>query len=303
MASEHVDRAEAPVSIYFGLTEGEAASLEVIAEAAIAYVGAIREMAHAIDPTLEVSVDIIDGDRSSLWLNTLTAIEQKLDLLHQGGEKYPRLWALAKGLAIIVVATPLSVTAEDVWRDIANDDPAIVARLSDDDRKALIDDLKKALREDVARPQKKQFFRSAEKDTTIKEVGVAAKPKGKPRTLVPRERFTSYLNPNASDEVTDSFRKRSETWEVTLISPVLENSERSWRFIRGGMPEFGAVMRDKGFLDAIESGGVHVELRKGIQMVLEIQFKERFEGGVWLTMERSVIRVIEPGYERGGLGF
>lgn len=80
MASQLVDRAEAPVSIYFGLTEGEAASLEVIAEAAIAYVSAIREMARAIDPALEVTVDIIDGNRSSLWLNTLTAIEQKLDM-------------------------------------------------------------------------------------------------------------------------------------------------------------------------------------------------------------------------------
>lgn len=296
-------RAEAPVSIYFGLGEGEAASLEVIAEAAIAYVGAIREMAKVVDPSLEVSVDIIDGDRSSLWLNTLTAIEQKLDLLHQGGEQFPRLWALARGLAVIVVATPISVTAEDVWRDIAHDNPAVVARLSPEDRQALIEDFKKALKENVARPQKKQFFRSAERDTAIKSVGVASTPSQKPDVLVHRDQFANYLSVGTTEELTDNSRKRVETWEVTLISPVLENTERSWRFIRAGMPEFGAVMRDKGFLEAIELGNLHVELRKGIQMLLEVQLKERFEGGVWVTLERSVLRVLQPSYDRGGLGF
>lgn len=296
-------RAEAPVSIYFGLQEGETASLEAIAEASIAMVSAMRDMLKAIDPGLEVTVDILDGDRGSLWLNTLTAIEQKLDHLHRGGEQYPRLWALAKGLAVIVVATPLSVSAEDVWRSITDDNPAVVAKLSQQDKQELIEDFKKALRDDVAKPQKTQFYRSAEKDTAIIEVGIAPEPRGKPKVLVERSRFSSYVSAGTSEELTEDIRKRTETWDVTLVSPVLENSERSWRFIRAGMPEFGAVMRDKGFLEAIELGGVHVELRKGIQMSLEIQFKERFEAGVWLTLERSVIRVLQPSYDRGGLGF
>jgi hypothetical protein len=69
------------------------------------------------------------------------------------------------------------------------------------------------------------------------------------------------------------------------------------------MPEFGAVMRDKAFLEAIEIGGVHVELRKGIQMIVEIQFKERFENGVWVTLERNVLKVLQPSYDPGGLRF
>jgi hypothetical protein len=296
-------RAEAPTSIYFGLQQGDTANLEVIAEAAIAWVASIREMAHVIDPGLNVTVEILDGERSSLWLNTITAIEQKLDHLHRQGEQFPRLWALARGLAFIVIATPLQVTAEDVWRHVSDDNPAVVTKLSPEDRRELIDDFKKALREDVAQPEKKAFFRSAEKDTSIMAVGVSDKPRREPKAIVRREQFTAYVAAGTTEETVENNRKRTETWEVTLVSPVLENTERSWRFIRAGMPEFGAVMRDKAFLEAIEGGGVHEELRKGIQMIVEIQFRERFEDGVWMTLDRSVLRVIQPSYDRGGLGF
>jgi hypothetical protein len=46
-----------------------------------------------------------------------------------------------------------------------------------------------------------------------------------------------------------------------------------------------------------------VELRKGIQMIVEIQFKERFENGVWVTLERNVLKVLQPSYDPGGLRF
>lgn len=296
-------RVEAPVSIYFGLEQGKKADLEVIAEAAIAWVAAVREMAAVVDPSLEVSVEIVDGDESSLWLNVLTAIESKLERVERGGEKFPRLWALAKGLAFIVVATPLTVTAEDIWRAITEENPAIVAELSPQARQELIEDFKKALREDVARPEKRQFFRSVEKDTVVSAVGISSRPHGTPKLLTTREQFVSYVRSGVVEEATENSRKRTETWDVTLISPVLENAERSWRFIRPGLPEFGAVMRDKAFLEAIEHGGVHVELRKGIQMMVELQFRERFEGGVWVTIERSVVRVISPTYDRGEFDF
>jgi hypothetical protein len=297
------NRAEVPASIYFGLQQGETANLEVIAEAAIAWVAALREMAQSVDPALDLTVDILDGEQGSLWLNTITKIEQRLDQLHRRGEQFPRLWALARGLAFIVVATPLQVTAEDVWRAVSDDNPPVVAKLSPDERRELIEDFKKALRDNVAQPQKKAFFRSAEKDHAITEVGIASQARIKPRFAVRRDKFSAYVAAGVVEEVTDNNRKRTETWELTLVSPVLENSERSWRFIRAGTPEFGAVMRDKGFLEAIEIGGVHVELRKGIRMVVEIQLKERFENGVWITLERSVLKVLQPSYDRGGLGF
>lgn len=296
-------RVETPVSIYFGLEQGKSANLEVIAEASIAWVAAIREMASIIDPSLEVTVEVVDGDHSSLWLNTLTAIESKLERIEAGGKRFPRLWALAKGLAFIVIATPLQVGAEDVWRAITQDNPEIVARLSPQDREELIEDFKKALREDVARPQKQQFYKSSEKDTSITEIGVSDRPKKQPPMTVRREQFVRYAKLGSVEEAVDNVRKRTETWEVTLISPVLENAERSWRFIRPGMPEFGAIMRDKAFLEAIEHGGVHVELRKGIQMMIEIQFRERLEDGVWMTNERSVVTVVRPTYDRGEFDF
>jgi len=296
-------RAEAPISIYFGLEQGKSANLEIIAEAAISWVGAIREMAHIVDPSLNVSVEILDGDRSSLWINTLTNLESKLERVDRGGEEFPRLWALAKGFAFIVVATPLAVTSEDVWRAVSHDDQAVVGKLSPEAEKQLIADFEKALRHDVARPQKQQFYRSAEKDTSITEVGVAVSPK-KPLALsIKRDRFVAYASSGVTQENTENTRKRTETVEVTLVSPVLENVERSWRFIRAGFPEFGAVMRDKAFLAAVEHGGVHIELRKGIQMLLEMEFREKFENNLWVTLERSVLQVLRPTYDRGELDF
>ena len=97
MATQATERVEAPVSIYFGLKEGQSANLEVVAEAAIAWVAALREMANAIEPGLQVSVEILDGERGSLWLNTLTAIEKKLDILYRGGEQFPRAVGACKG--------------------------------------------------------------------------------------------------------------------------------------------------------------------------------------------------------------
>ena len=303
MATNDRGRAEALISIYFGLERGRSANLEVVAEASIAWVSAIREMALIVDPSLDVTVEIVDGDQGSLWLNTLTAIESKLERIEAGGLKWPRLWALAKGLAFIVIATPLQIGAEDVFRAVASDNPEVVARLSPEDRRELIQDFKKALREDVARPQKQQFFKSAEKDTSIKAIGVSELRRHPPALLVRREEFVRYATLGTVEEAVDNVRKRTEMWDVTLISPVLENAERSWRFLRPGMPELGAVMRDKAFLRAIEHGGLHVELRKGIQMEIEIQFRERLEEGVWMTLERSVLKVIRPTYDRGEFEF
>jgi hypothetical protein len=91
--------------------------------------------------------------------------------------------------------------------------------------------------------------------------------------------------------------------DVLLVSPVLEDAERSWKFRQPGMPEFGAVMKDRGFLDAIARQEVHEELRFGIPMRVEIEFKERFDGALWQIEERNVARVIRPVVQRSELPF
>lgn len=296
------DQRETPISIYLGLEQGRTASLEAVAEASLAWVAALREMVAIVDPGVTVEVEIVDGDRSSLWLNTLLRLcEAKLEQVEEGGAKFPRLWALARGLAIIIVSTPIAITAEDVWRRVIGENPQVV-ELSEDTKADLIERFKLALKPDVAEEQKKQFFRALESDPRITGVGVANEPRSTPPPQVTsRDIFSQYVRTSTVDERTEGVRTRTETIEVTLVSPVLENAERSWRFRMPGLPEFGAVMRDREFLAAIEQGEVHEELRQGIQMEITVEFKDRFEGGVWRTVERNVIEVSRPTFDRNRL--
>ena len=297
---------QTPLSIYFGLEPGKSANLEAVAEASLAWVASLREMLAIVEPGASFEVELVDGDRGSLWLNTLIKFlkgaEAKLEQVEKGGAEYPRLWALARGLAIIIIATPVSLTAQNVWQKLVGEEPKLV-RLTPEAQQELIEQFKIALQPTVAREERRQFFRAIERDTSINAVGVAPAPTSHaPAALTSRDEFTAFIQgATVDDEAVERARTRTDTVEATLVSPVLENAERSWRFRVQGYPEFGAVMRDRDFLAAIEHGGVHVELRQGIRMVLLIEFKEAFEGGVWRTTERNVREVVSPTYDRNRL--
>ncbi|PTQ12934.1 hypothetical protein CLG96_01980 [Sphingomonas oleivorans] len=274
--------------------------MEVVAEAAIAWVAALRELAFVVDPSVQLVVEIVDGDRGSLWLNTvLTFFERKLEKIERGSSKYPRLHALARALALIVITTPIAMTVESIWSSVTSDNPGV--ELSPEERELLARDIARALQPNVAKSQRRQFFQAVEKDSQITEVGVSSVPDTRPAFVVPRGIYQKYLLTPEVDEIEEKSRKWSETWEVTLVSPVLENAERSWRFRREGMPEFGAVMKDREFLAAIERAEVHEELRQGIKMTVTLTFKDKFENGVWVTKERSVVEVIKPQLHRARL--
>lgn len=290
-----------PVSLYFDLKKGSSASLDVVAEASLAWSSSLRALLAAVEPGLELEIEIVDGDEGSLWLNTIFKfIETGLTRIEAGGEKYPRLWALARGLAFIVVATPIAVTAEDVWRWLVADEPQI-EQLSPETKQELMRDFESLLQKKVAENQKRKFFQSIERDTTITGIGLAGEPNEQGATITHRERYVSYLEDSGKTEQIGLTRKRTEKLDVMLVSPVLRNAERSWKFMVPGMPEFGAVMKDKGFLDALARGDVHIEMREGIPMVIQIEFKEHMEGAVWVTDERNVVEVISPQFDRNDL--
>lgn len=295
------DDVEAPVSVYFGLEQGKVADLEAIAEAAIAWSSALKEMVGVLEPGITLKVQIVDGDQSSLWLNTLlTFIEGKFEQIARGAERFPRLMALARGLAIIVVATPLSVTSEDVWKALIKEQPDVV-NLSPEAQKKLMDQFDKAIAGRLADKQADKFAAAVTKDASITGVGVAADSKNRPSLVVNRDRIAAHVGREKIVDASEETRRRTAIIEVTLVSPVLEDAERSWRFRQQGLPEFGAFMRDRQFLSAIGSRALHEEMRFGIPMTIEVEFKERFENGVWVPTERSVIQVISPEFKRSEL--
>lgn len=295
------DEIDTPVSVYFGLEQGKVADLDIVAEAALAWSAALKTMIAAVEPGLTLKVQIVDGDKSSLWLNTLlTFAESKMEQIARGAERYPRLAALARGLAIIVVATPISVTAEDVWRALIHEQPEVV-NLSSESQAGLMAAFDKVIADNLAKVQKERFAEAVSGDKSITGVGVAASSERRPSLVVTREQYAQYRDRDTTEVDVQEARRRTDIMDVTLVSPVLEDAERSWRFRQPGLPEFGAVMRDKGFLAAIGRRGVHEELRFGIPMKIEVEFKELFEGGIWMPQERSVLRVLEPKVDRGEL--
>jgi hypothetical protein len=60
-----------PLSLYIGLVAGRKADLEIIARASLAFASAIREVAYAVDPSLELRIELVSGTESSLSLNSL----------------------------------------------------------------------------------------------------------------------------------------------------------------------------------------------------------------------------------------
>lgn len=304
MATQSVNTDEAvvtPVSIYFGLEKGEKADLETVAQAALAWSSAFRQLVRTVEPGLTVEIRIVDGDDGSLWLNTLLSfIESQLEQIARGSDRYPRLKALARGLAIIVVATPLAVTSENIFNALIEEEPEI-GQLSPEAEQQLKDVFERVIEERIAEAERVKFAKVVSSDSRITSVGVAADSLGPPPILVAREKLADYVNRERSENIAEDTRQRVSMLEVLLVSPVLEEAERSWKFREPGMPEFGAVMRDKGFLAAIGRREVHEELRFGIPMTIELEIKERLEGEAWMPAERNVLRVVKPEVDRAEL--
>jgi hypothetical protein len=280
------------VSLYFDTKHGRRLELEEAAEIAVAWGSALRQTLREVQPGVELRIELVDGDDGSLWLNTLLRLaESALETISRGADAYPRLKAIAKGLAIIVVATPIQWTADQVWEAIISDEPEI-ARLSPAAQQQILDTFSEALNEGTASAEKRRLARRVAGTGAIKRIGIAPAPYREPHVMVSADEMREFAS---REEVQiESTRRRVVEMEVILVSPVLEGKERSWKFREFGMPEFGAVMKDHDFLDAIARGALHQEFRFGIEMVIEVEVKEVLENDVWVPAERSVLRVIRP---------
>jgi hypothetical protein len=278
------------LSLYFKLAEGEKADLEVIAAAALHWVSAIKAAAEVIEPGTQIRVELVDADEASLRLNTiLQQLEDHLARIQDGSGKYPRLRALALALAVFLITTGASKTIDKLL------DPP-VASLSDEDR----DLLRRLLEEEDSTSElgeeSRKFFRTLERDRSITHVGVAPGKTSPPVALIPRNQFAERGGLWRSEE-NEEERTHYSVLDVTLVSPVLLATQRSWTFQPVGLPPFKAIMKDKRFLHALEDDQVRERLRIGIPMTIRLMVRERKRpDGTWAVKPkgRSVIEVISP---------
>ncbi len=280
---------QATLSLYLDLEPGRKADLEVVARASLAWAAAIREMAASVDPMSEVRIELVDGTEGSLSLNALIRLVRSA---------VPSKTA-AKAVILSVLLWMSEKAIEWSYEQVLDAVREYVAHRSEHkgeaEQQQIARDVHAALNSGSAEPPRRQMFRELERDEAITGVGASEKPGERPAVVVPRADFARRASDTSAQQDADD-TKRIVTTElhVVLVSPVLKDAERRWRFQHGALPEFGATMKDHDFLQALRAGRIEVQLKPGVEMRIELQSKEELVGGVWQVRERSVTRVIAP---------
>lgn len=286
-----------PISLYFALEQGRKADMEVAARAAIAFAESVRELAKLFDPFGDVRVELASGSESSLGLNGL------IRKLRGFPASHPGWFAFLVAIAVNVSGDVRSWTVGEVMNFMTGADaPKGVQHLSDADKEVIAKDVVSMLSNGVAKKSTRQIFREVQRDPAIVGVGVTAAPRRRPDYIVPRDQFPEASGEEGAVEVTTDTRTARERMRVTLKKLRLEAVVSSWRFQHGSLPEFSAEMKDKSFLQAFADDRIEFPLRIGIEMDIELESEQHFEGGVWTIKKRSVSKVFSPEARPSPLG-
>ncbi len=286
-----MEAASAPISLYLDLEENESANIEVVARTALAWSAAVKELAFVIDPSMEVEIELVSGSEGSLDLNACLKAFSKF-----AGQQPKLATVIVTSLTWFMVQTG-SYTYQRVMDWLTGKDaPQVVRQLSRAEIESIAREVVNAQEKQIAGEQRRQIFHELNKDASIIGVGATQERDTKPAMIIPRSEFAERSGSIIS-VTEEEVRRRTETAiiPVILVSPTLKDAERSWRFQAGSLPEFGAVMKDHAFLDALLAGRVALPLRAGVEMEIELETKQELVGGLWTVKERNVVRVIRPG--------
>jgi hypothetical protein len=278
-----------PISLHFKLKPEQSADLEIIAEAAIAWVETMRAIAQAVDPESDVKVELLNVDQSSAIFNTLVdwferAVEPQIERVVLGYERQPRGRKALLALALFTITTAYP-TYEAYFGD----------HFTEADREMLKHIDEQTRHNPAVTTARSRFFRVVEREPTIEAVGIQEEPDSDPIVLVDRGSFEHEeglfsIDADVPERVTPA------VLEVVLVKPALVAKPRSWTFKPDGLPEFDAVMRDAKVLNAIRDDRFPSHMREGVRMTIRIESHEVLVDGQWKLVRggRSVMRVIDP---------
>lgn len=282
---------ERPLSLYFKLRPGERADLEVAASTAIAWVGALRSAATALDPGYDLRVEIVNADEGSLIVNAVIrwielSVDPKLKRLQRGYKRSPRAAQLAIALAIFAIFN--AGPAYEAYFGETGLTPAEHAELHQAVQTIQSD-------HDFIEKQRK-VFRSAERDPAIAALGVKERPQDPPLAIVESQHFAEAGGLWQGQQQDVQERTTTSVMEVVLVKPALVAAPRAWTFEQVGFPPFDAIMRDPAVLKAMGEKGLPERLRAGIPMKIRIEVHEVESNGEWKVGRggRSVTHVISP---------
>lgn len=274
-----------PISLYLKLEQGFHADLETVSRASLSFIAIVQALAKDIDPEASIAVELVSGTEGSLGVNTLAKVREVAKKANQtaslivDGLKRRRIHWLAIYVAFRIVNNGVDWTQDKVMDWLASDEvPEETRKLSFEDRKAIASDIVSQIKNDVAESPVKSLYRDLDRDNKVVGVGVAYRPKTVPRKIVPKSEFAQIAETITYSD--GQMRIVTSRVGATLISPVLTDGNRRWRF-RGPSGEFGAPIKDQEFLKSALSGTLGLPLQGGVTMELDLETKEVFDEGVW----------------------
>lgn len=281
--------AESDLILQLGLADGRYADAAVAAESLLAWVDLARDAARAIDPLADVRVELLGRTEGSLkqWLRI---VDDHLATANAGADEYPYLKKAAIGLAIAVATSGLSTFIQESFTPDVQE-----VSLSSRDRQ-LLESMTKVIREDENTARSSQrFYRALERDPAITNVIVKNGRTDTPLVTINRAEFAirGGLYSAAQEEKAEEYKR--EVWSVVLMQAPFYASSKRWRFSRDGVP-FSATMTDAIFLQAIVDGTIPISLRAGVRLEVEVEWRQRQQGAVWVYMPgtRRITRVLSP---------
>ena len=295
------DPYDGTLAFYIATKPGELPDLEVAAAAAIQWAQGLKAAAAVLDPSVEYRVTLVAArPGSSNWIAKLEQLRQSLEAsaANQAVEKAKGQWQkvplIARvGLGLAVVVPLTAKPTIDYW--IGNDG------FSETQKREMMEIYEKVAKDPSVSAHRKKIYKEAPRDRKITGIGTGV-PTGddwKPRNTLPANQFAEadgLFEPQKAVN-DDSERVISQTLDVILVTPRLENARRTWTFRQEGIAgTINAEMADKKFLAALEKAGVRETLRANIPMRIRLEIKQKKVDGEWKVPPRGrkVVEVVSP---------
>lgn len=257
--------------------------LEAVARLLLAWVDTLETAAAVVDPEYRLRVELAGVEDGS------DVFKAALKRLKDGADRYPDATRIAITLGSLIASNVLMIGMTVALTP----DPRIP-----EDQMAVFHENNRLLAESVELQRKSaQLFEQAHEIPAIREIVVLDGVDRRTLFQVPRSEFAerSGLWSGNEEAAPEGSEVRFATWDVILLKPVASSKPRRWTFIKDGLP-FSALMTDKRVLSAIHDRTFPLQIAEGVMMKLEIRYRERFDGAVWIPQSDTfkVIRVLSP---------
>lgn len=279
------------IILRFEIAPGKSPEADSVAQAISAFVEVLRTAAGVIEPESGLSVELVGVEPGSqMFKLALRKVHGAAEQIAAGAADYPLYKKAAIALGSLIGGTVIVVSITNAMTP----DPRIPP-----DQMAVFEQMNQRMAESVElQRQSARFWGIMQDEPAFDQVDVLNGFDRSPVYQVPRSEFaerSGLWSGDGQDEISATVERRTATWDVILVKPVLVPEQRRWTFAREGL-EFSALMADKTVLQAIHDRTLPLQLAEGVAMKIEVQYRERYDGKAWLPVPGShkVRRVLSP---------